>query len=60
LCLDLTPDHHTKQKDPSSTLFWVTKVRSRELKGGVVSIATLQEKRLLLLGSENGQVVLMS
>jgi WD repeat-containing protein 81 len=49
-----------RTKDPSSTLFWVTKVRSRELKGGVVSIATLQEKRLLLLGSENGQVVLMS
>jgi WD repeat-containing protein 81 len=49
-----------RTKDHSSTLHWVTKVKSRELKGGVVSMATLQEKRLLLLGSDNGHVVLMS
>ena len=56
LTYSLTSHLLLQQKYQSSTLqlHWYTQVRSRELKGGLVSMATLQEKRVLLLGSVDG------
>ena len=57
VAIDLRSPSLPQQRDST---YSATRVRIKEMRGGIGALGTLQENRLLLLGSENGQIVLMA